>query len=128
MGPRQKYPYWEWEDYHAGLYSLDEVDGTTSDAVEVLRSPRLMELMQAAVKEYPKAAAHHLTDDGLNQRAWLGWAACLLAKQVPSHRTRSAWWQLTEDERGEANAVADRVIKLFRSSYAQTLFDDERAS
>ena len=119
MRVRQKYPYYEWEDYQAGMFGM-EWEGTATDARELLASPeRLHAAMMRAVSEWPKAAAHHLTDDGMNQQAWLGWAACGLHAKVPAHLTRAAWWTLTDDERNRANAIADAVIEAYHR--AETL-------
>jgi hypothetical protein len=121
MRSRQKFPYWDWEDYRAGLYALTW-GGTAADARRLLSAPtRLHAAMTQAVEQWPNAAAHHLTDDGLNQQAWLGWAACGIAAAVPAHETRAAWWQLSESERAAANAVAARVIRRYQRG--ATLFD-----
>jgi hypothetical protein len=118
---RRKYPYYEWEDYRAGLYGLTW-GGTMTDAGVLLASPCDLErAMRNAVDSWPKAAAHHLTDGGMNQRAWLGWAACGIAKQVPAHLTRAAWWTLVDTQRAEANAAADAVIADYGAGYVQTL-------
>jgi len=107
-----------------GMYDLAVLRGTVDHARDVLTSVELERVMQQAVQQWPKAAAHHLTDGGMNQRAWLGWAACAIAGNVPAHLTRAAWWQLSDDERATANSAADRVIVGYVSPYAQTLFDD----
>ena len=124
MSVRQKFPYWEWEDYQMGMYDLAVLRGTVDHAREVLTSCGLERVMRQAVQQWPKAAAHHLTDGGMNQRAWLGWAACAIAGNTPAHLTRAAWWQLSDGERATANDAADRVIAGYVSPYAQTLFDD----
>lgn len=126
MLTRTKFPYWEWEDYQAGLYDLKRSDwnGDIAAAINVLGSDALEALMRKAIKLWPKAAAHHLTDDGMNQRAWLGWAACGLGERCLAHITRAAWWQLSDRQRNKANNYADRVIADYRNPYAQTLFDD----
>jgi hypothetical protein len=118
---RMKYPYWEWEDYHAGLYALSG-DGTQAQAKYLLSRPDKLEpAMHRATMEWPKAAEHHLSDDEVNGLAWLGWAACGITYRVPAHLTRAAWWTLTETERVNANAAAERVHRQFVSAYAQTL-------
>ena len=94
--------------------------GTATDARTLLASPEaLARAMAAAVEQWPKAAAHHLTDGGMNQQAWLGWAACGIAASVPAHVTRSAWWTLTDVERARANEVADSIIEAYNR--AETL-------
>ena len=123
MRPREKHPYTAWEDYCAGMYGLTW-RGTQAHAVTLLSTPdALLDAMRRAVQEWPKAAAHHLTDGGMNQQAWLGWAACGIAHEVPAHLTRSAWWQLSDAERLAANGCADAVIAEYDKG--QTLFDME---
>lgn len=117
---RRKYPYHEWEDYRAGLYGLTW-GGSMTDAAALLGDASLESEMRRAVREWPKAAAHHLTDGGMNQRAWLGWAACGIAKMVPAHLTRAAWWTLTETQRAKANAAADAVIADYETADVQAL-------
>lgn len=122
MRTRRSYPYWDWEDYHAGLYGLTW-RGESADAESLLRlASDLERFMRQAIEQWPKAAEHHLSNDETNRRAWLGWAACGVARQVPAHFTRAAWWRLTEAERTAANSAADRVIRDWDAGYAQTLF------
>jgi hypothetical protein len=116
-----KYPYWEWEDYHAGLYAVSG-PGTQAQAQSLLKHPAALETaMHRATLEWPKAAEHHLTDDDVNGLAWLGWAACGITHKVPAHLTRAAWWTISESERLHANAAAERVRRAFVQAYAQTL-------
>lgn len=126
----QKYPYTEWEDYIAGMYKIEWGAGRTAqDAVLILSDLDNLQLgMELAVKTWPKAAAHHLTDLGMNQRAWLGWAACGILAQIPAHITRSAWWLLSEQRRTLANDVADSVIASYAHPRKQrSLFELVRA-
>lgn len=113
---RVKYPYWAWEDYQAGLYGV-QWEGEQEQARQLLANPEALETaMRAVVSTWPNATEHHLTDDELNGRAWLGWAACGLTARVPAHLTRAAWWTLSEMERQRANAVADAVMATFRGN------------
>lgn len=79
--------------------------------------------MRTAVEQWPKSAAHNLTACLGNRFAWLGWAACFIGGGVPAHVTRTAWWQLSEHEREEANESAARVCRWYDGDYAQTLFN-----
>lgn len=111
----KRFPYWDWEDYVAGLYKMEwGRDRTTAHAIAILgNADDLREGMNKAVQQWPRAASHHLTDGGQNQRAWLGWAACGILDNIPAHVTRAAWWMLSEDERKAANDVADEVIAAY---------------
>lgn len=118
---RRQYPYTDWEDYRAGLYGLTWI-GTSADSVALLSRPVELETaMRRAVNEWPNSAAHHLTGGEMNHRAWLGWAACGIAKMVPAHLTRAAWWTLNESQRDRANAAADAVMADYERRDVQAL-------
>lgn len=123
---RERHPYWDWEDYDAGMYGLaTDVAGQTSAAVEMLGNPQgLREAMTDAIEAWPNAAAHYLTDLASNRRAWVGQAACCHALGIPAVVTKAAWWQLTEEQRETANDAADVAISKWEEvrGGAQTLF------
>lgn len=117
---RQWHPYWQWEDYLAGMYeppATEHLDRLASDAVAVLASPcEFLGWASRVIKEWPIAAAHNLTAVGGNRRAWVGQAACCLARGVPEIATRAAWKQLSQDQQDTANAVADEVIRAYETA------------
>jgi len=111
--PRVYRPYWQWEDWNAGLYKAPwDLTAEVIAARELLSSPqRLENAMRAVVDAWPLAAEHQLSNMEQNRRAWLGWAACKHAAGATAVATRAAWPQLTDDERDIANACAFRVIR-----------------
>lgn len=122
-------PYWRWEDYLAGLYGKPTGPDETVRARNLLACPRrLLPAMRAAVRAWPNAAMHQLSNMEQNRRAWLGWAACWMRANASALATRSAWPQLTDDERAAANACADTVIADWEAAnagrgYQMSLFD-----
>ena len=68
------------------------------------------EAMLRVIDEYPIACEHNLTEIAMNRQAWIGHAAAYLAHQLPEYVTREAWGLLTDQQRDEANAMADRAI------------------
>jgi hypothetical protein len=119
------YPYTEWEDYKAGMFSDDWTDIEIQLSKQILSDPDLcLSAMASAVKAYPKSAEHNLTAMGTNRRAWVGQAACFYAVKSPEGATKSAWWFLTDANRDMANGIADQVIDQWEEGYcyAETLF------
>lgn len=119
------YPYTEWEEWKAGMYDLDVQPIFVTAAAELLANPESLEnSMLQAIKEFPKSTQHHFTNTSENRRAWIGQAACFLKTGAPDDATKSAWWTLTESQRTEANACADKVISDWERNYAyaETLF------
>lgn len=107
------YPYWEWEDYHSGMW--DKARGGEEEllrqAIEFTGSHCLYGIwMRAVIKLWPKSCEHNLTDLGQNRCAWLGHAAVSLAIGIPEYITRSAWGYLSKDQQDKANRQAELAI------------------
>lgn len=66
--------------------------------------------MLRVIEQWPIACEHNLTDDCLNQQAWIGHAACQMAIECPEYITRKAWGMLTQEQRDLANLKADWAI------------------
>jgi hypothetical protein len=122
------HPYTDWEDYRAGMYGpAKDFMRERGLSIDLLRDATgaLPDAMMDAVLAWPIAAEHNLTDTGSNRRSWVGQAACCLAHDATEFATCSAWWELSDDQRDAANAVADTVIARWERevwSGAQTLF------
>jgi hypothetical protein len=116
-------PYWEWEDYDAGMYANPRnVLEEAARARDLLADPaRLEPAMQAVTDTWPNSTEHQLTNPDQNRRAWLGQAACRLAADATALATRAAWPQLTDDQRAAANACADRVIREWAEDHTDAL-------
>lgn len=122
------HPYTDWEDYRAGMYgNCKDFVAERGLSIDLLRDAggALPEAMMDAVLVWPIAAEHNLTDLGSNRRSWVGQAACCLAHNATQFATCSAWWELSDDERDAANAVADVTIDRWEREVwfgAQALF------
>ena len=115
---RISHPYTVWEDYQAGMWTPPvDLPKEVMDAGDLLGNPPgLAEAMRDACTAMPRAAEHNLTNDEQNRRAWLGQAACLNAVSARRDSTCAAWGLLSQDQRDEANAVADMVIREWEAS------------
>jgi hypothetical protein len=110
-------PYWKWEDFQHGMYDAPkpaDIDGLVAAAAGILSCPQAFRLAASRMVEaWPVAAAVNLTNISTNRRAWIGQATCSHAAGVPEIVTRSAWKDLTDDQRCKANEVADEVIREY---------------
>lgn len=77
--------------------------------------------MMRVVDEWSNSCVNALTDYSLNRRAWVGHAACALAKGIPEDITRHAWGLLTDEQRLLANKKAERAIQHWEYNYAKSL-------
>ena len=73
--------------------------------------------MMRVVTEWKASSENALTDSGLNQRAWVGHAACALAMGCPEDIVREAWGYLTDEQRLLANKEADNAIAVWQDAY-----------
>lgn len=109
--------YTEWEDYKNGMYEMPNKErevGMEEKASEVLRNP--YQSMLSVINEWKICTAQNLTKQATNKRSWLGQAACCYQYGIPEHITRSVWNKLTDEERSNANNIADQIIELWEKS------------
>lgn len=66
--------------------------------------------MMTVVKAWPVTMEHHLTDHGLNQRAFVGYTACSYKFNWPESLVRMAWAFLDDQQQLLANLQADKAI------------------
>lgn len=106
--------YEEWEDFKAGMFSLNEVsnkDEKLQDAINLLSNSSSFYLTLRDVCMIWRVATDvNLTNKRQNRRAWLGAAACMFKYNVPEYITREAWGMLDEKVQILANSVADKII------------------
>jgi hypothetical protein len=75
--------------------------------------------MRRVIDEWPISCENALTDPYINQKAWLGHAACALAGRVPEDVIREAWKDLTGEQKLLANKEAERAIELWKERHFQ---------
>lgn len=125
MSIRRVYvPYWEWEDWKAGMWrkienKKEESDyllkaiGFTGDWVKYGTS------MEEVINKWPNTMLNTLTNISANKRAFVGHCAVQLAIDCPEYITRMAWKELTEKQRVEADEIAQLLIDEWLIDYAQ---------
>jgi hypothetical protein len=102
--------YDKWECYKAGFYesSLNDKSHKECEALfkSVLSDSNVFaEILEKLIVDWKYSCEHYLTNKAMNRIAWLGQAAVCYATGVPS-RYSSAWFDISEEKRNEANQTA----------------------
>lgn len=109
-------PYWQWEDYLNGMYETvcnDEID-QQSKVIELLSNCELFYLVGLEmISKWVVSSEVNLTNNRINRRAWIGQASCSYKFGVIEIQTKIAWGLLQENQRIEANNVAEKLIKMY---------------
>ena len=111
-----------WEEIAANMWGeatdakamLDQAIGFTAD--HALYGSYMLRV----IREWPISCENALTDASLNQKAWVGHAACALALNCPEDITRKAWGYLTDEQRLLANKEAERAIQHWEYHYQKS--------
>jgi|WetSurMetagenome_2_1015567.scaffolds.fasta_scaffold500146_1 hypothetical protein len=111
------HPYWDWEDFKSGMWNkvgkeseikmLPIAIKFTGNHIEYGRA------MKRVIYEWPISCENNLTDNSINQKAWLGHAACSIELQIPEYIIRQAWKLLTDEQRILANLQAELYIRMW---------------
>lgn len=118
---RVYHPYDKWEEVAHGMWeSVINKKEWLARAIAFTGNHILYgQYMMKVIVEWPISCENALTDSSLNQRAWIGHAACAMALGCPEYITREAWGHLTDEQRLLANKEADRAIRCWRYAYAK---------
>ena len=118
---RAYHPWYRWEEIDHNMWgevsnrqaALELAIAFTSDHREYGKYMRLV------TKQWPISCENALTDSYINQRAWIGHAACALAHKIPEDIVRDAWRHLTSEQQLLANQEASRAIQSWQHDYQQ---------
>lgn len=113
--------YMECEEYASPMWKAlppEEREGMPEKSAALMIDSLAFEVACArAVNEWPNSAEVNLTATVINHQAWLGHAACCINHGASEDLTRLGWRMLTEEQQAEANAAADRAIKIWSDRY-----------
>ncbi len=118
---RVYHPCHAWEEIKHGMWlDVDNKAEHLRKAIAFTGNHKLYgSYMMRVIVEWPISCENALTDSSLNQRAWIGHAACALAIGCPEDITREAWGHLTDEQRFLANKEADGAIRAWRYAYSK---------
>ena len=113
--------YEKWEEYKYGMWrkvSSEEESQHLKWAIDFTGNADLYGTwMLKVVDDWPISCEQNLSDSSLNRQAWIGHAACCYANKCPEYIVRTAWWELTQEQRDRANAKADYAIKRWEENF-----------
>lgn len=106
--------YKKWEDYNAGMYTLNDVLDKDKKAIAAINLLSNSEAFYKAIinvkKDWPVSWDVNMSNQSQNRRAWLGAAACMHSCNCPEYLTRIAWNLLNKDVQDLANRIANKFI------------------
>lgn len=116
MKIKQRYvPYWEWEDYINGMWGKDE---RLQEAIEFTGDYiKYGNAMKEVVEAWPRTMLNSLTNTSINKRAFLGHCAVCYKLGICESTTRAAWKELTDQQRYDADKVAQETINNWLHDY-----------
>lgn len=108
--------YTNWEDWKNGMWSKpnNQIE-QEKVAIQILSNP--LGAMTRVIAEWPVSTRQNLTDVRSNRKSWLGQAACCIESGIPEQVTRSAWNNLSEDQKNNANNIAQTIIEIWEKGY-----------
>lgn len=113
--------YMEWEDFHNGLYKMDQIENVErliNQCANLLKNcNKFYSTMLKVIKEWRKATEVNLTNISRNRQAWLGQSSCCYKYKAPEYVTKLAWRTLTKNQQNKANNIADKIIYEWEKIY-----------
>ena len=108
------HPWHEWEDYKCNFYDNctgQEKESKLQSAVKMFNSDIDTErCMNYVMENWTNSMEHNLTNNSLNQIAYIGQSACAYYDNVPATITMEAWSLLTDEVKERSNQLAQGVI------------------
>lgn len=110
--------YTDWECFKNGMYSELRSINLTDKSKQLLNDRDLFyEKGLEMVKAWSVSAQNHLTNTSSNRYSWVGQATCCFVFGSSMADTISAWGELDNETRNEANLTADKIIKNYEAEY-----------
>jgi hypothetical protein len=114
---RKQYYCDYWEDYQHGFYNtnIDNEEEFVLKSIKLLSNKeKFNEKCRLVLDRWVHSSKVNLTNEELNQVAWLGQAACCYHSNSPNYITRLAWNRLDIQTQRVANRIARRCIKDYK--------------
>ncbi len=114
-------PYDVWEDFKTGMWRKvspqDEIS-MLAEAIDFTGNHVKYGLaMMRVIREWPLTCEHNLTDNSINQKAFIGHCAVCLQLGIPEYITRVAWSYLTKEQQDKANERAQYAIDTWKLDF-----------
>ena len=113
--------YQKWEDFKNGMWRKvspeDEVSMLAEAKAFTGDHTKYGLAMMRVIREWPLTCEHNLTDNSINQKAFIGHCAVTLQLGIPEYITRMAWGMLTEEQQTKANERAQHAIDTWKLDF-----------
>lgn len=106
-------PYWEWEDWINGMWSKGNEDHLQAVIEFTGDHVKYGEAMGEVIQAWPRTMLNSLTNTSINRRAFLGHCAVCFKFGIAESITRKAWFMLTDQQRFDADKIAEIHIKNY---------------
>lgn len=114
-------PYYEWEDWINGMWNKGN-ETQLKQAIDFTGDYILYgSAMGEVIKAWPRTMLNSLTNKNINRRAFLGHCAVCFKLHIPESITRQAWGLLTNQQRFDADLMAEKHIKQWEYEYSRSL-------
>lgn len=127
-------PYQHWEDWKNGMWrrvSADEEVERLAWAIDFTGDwQRYGAAMKLVSETWTYTMINSLTNTSINPRAFVGHCACCFESGCPEYITRMAWKRLTDKQRIDADAIAQKIVNEWRHNARKnfTLYRDMAAA
>lgn len=110
-------PYWEWEDWINGMWKKGD-ETRLREAIEFTGDHVIYgNAMKEVITAWPRTILNTLTNPSVNKRAFLGHCAVCFKLGIAESVTRMAWKHLTDQQRYDADKVAQETINDWLNDY-----------
>ncbi len=111
------HPAHRWEDFTANFYGGVRQDFPKDDTLQLYASllkdlPKFESALQTITGTWHFACEHNLSNKAMNRVAYLGQAACAVVYGVPHQMSMGGYNLLSESERADADAMAQKYVDL----------------
>lgn len=114
-------PYWEWEDWLNGMWAPGDYS-RLNEAIEFTGDwLKYGQAMSEVIIAWPKTMVNSLTNVSINRRAFLGHCAVCFKLGIQESVVRTAWKELTDQQRYDADLIADKNIKHWEYEYKRSI-------
>ena len=108
------HPYWLWEDWKNGIYENNaRKEKIEQSRLLLANSENFYMVMNHMLMKWPYSCEHNLTNGSRNRLAFLGQTACCWNHSATCNETIIAWWQLTTEQKKEANQTAKKFLQEY---------------
>lgn len=114
-------PYYEWEDWINGMWAKGNEDHLQAAIEFTGDHVKYGAAMGEVIQAWPRTMLNSLTNKSINRHAFLGHCAVCFKLGIAESITRQAWGLLTDQQRFDADAQAEKYIKHWEYEYSRSL-------